>query len=101
LCDVSYPQWSKTWICFNDIVLEHAIKKVEENHVGIKLNGSHQLLVYAGNVNLSADSIHGSEKITEAVIEASMGVAIEINTEKAKYHHQNAGQNHNIKTANR
>jgi hypothetical protein len=67
----------------------------------MKLNGTHQLLDYTGNVNLSVDSIHSSKKITEAVIDATMGVAIEINSEKAKYHHQNAGQNRNTKTANR
>jgi hypothetical protein len=27
--------------------LEHGSKKVQENHVGLKLNGTHQLLVYA------------------------------------------------------
>jgi hypothetical protein len=32
--------------------LEYAIKKLQENQVGMKLNGAHQLLVYADNVNL-------------------------------------------------
>jgi hypothetical protein len=31
---------------------EYAIKKVQENQVGLKLNGSHLLLAYADDVNL-------------------------------------------------
>jgi hypothetical protein len=44
-------------------------------------------------------------KITEALIDASMEVGLEVNNEKTNHmlmsYHQTAGQNHNIETASR
>ncbi|PNF30305.1 hypothetical protein B7P43_G15019, partial [Cryptotermes secundus] len=62
-----------------------AIRKVQENQVGWKLNGIHQLLAYAKDVNLLGDNIDMIKKNTETLIEAC----------------KNAGKNHDIKTANR
>jgi hypothetical protein len=36
---------------------EYAVRKVQENQVGMKLSGTHQLLAYADDVNLLGDSI--------------------------------------------
>jgi hypothetical protein len=40
---------------FFNFALEYAIRKVHENQVGFKLNGTHQLLFYAVDVNLVGD----------------------------------------------
>jgi hypothetical protein len=67
------------------------------------LNGSHQLLVYADDVNLLDDRVNIIDK-TETLLEASRDIDLEINAEKTKYvimsRHQNSGQNQNIRIAN-
>jgi hypothetical protein len=69
------------------------------------LNGTHQLLAYADDVNVLGDNIDTTEKYTETLIDASKEVGLEINMEKTKYmllpHHQNSGQNQDIKIVNR
>jgi hypothetical protein len=56
-------------------------------------------------LNLLGGNIVTIKKTTEILIDASKEVGLEVNTEKTKYmflsRHQNAGQNHDIKLANR
>jgi hypothetical protein len=40
----------------SNFTLEHAIVKVQENQVELKLNGTHQLLFYADDVNLLGET---------------------------------------------
>jgi hypothetical protein len=53
--------------------------------VGLQLIGIHQVLVYDDNVNLLGDSIDTIKKITEAWIDTSKEVGLDINAEKTKY----------------
>jgi hypothetical protein len=77
--------------------------KVQENQAGLKLHGTHQLLVYADNVNLMGDNINTIKKNTKTLTDISKEVGLEVNSEKTKCmllsHHP--GQNHDIKTANK
>jgi hypothetical protein len=57
---------------------------VQENQVGLKLNGSHHLLAYFDEANLLEDNISTMNKNKEILIDASSEVDIEINTEKTK-----------------
>jgi hypothetical protein len=45
-----------------NIALEYTIIKVHENQVGLKLNGTHHMLIYADDVNLFGDNIDPIKK---------------------------------------
>jgi hypothetical protein len=50
--------------------------------VGLKLNGTHQLLAYADDMNLLGDIIDTIKKNAETLNDASKEVGLEINVEK-------------------
>jgi hypothetical protein len=54
--------------------------------VGLKLNGTYQLLVYADDVNLLGDNIHTMNRNTQTSIDASKEVGLQL----LLFHNQNA-----------
>ena len=57
-------------ILFN-FALEYAIRRVQLNQDGLKLNGTHQLLAYADDVNILGGSIHTLKENAEALVAAT------------------------------
>jgi hypothetical protein len=88
-----------------NFTLDYAIRIVQVNQDGLKLNGTHRILVYANDVNILGGSVHTVEKNKEALVVASKETGLEVNADKAKYmvmsRDQNAGQSHNMKTDNK
>jgi hypothetical protein len=50
-------------LLFN-LALEYAVRNVQVYHIWLKLNGTYQILVYAGDVNLLGDNLDTKKKIT-------------------------------------
>jgi len=68
-------------LLFN-FAFEYAIRRVQANPDGLKLDGTHQLLVYADDVNILGRGTHPRKKNTEAVVVASKEIGLEVNADK-------------------
>jgi len=72
--------------------LEYAIRMVQANQDGLKLNGTHQLLVYADDVTVLGGSAHTIKKNADALAVASKETGLEVNADKTKYMVMSRGQ---------
>jgi hypothetical protein len=61
--------------------LEYVIRKVQENQVGLEMNGAHQLLVYANDVNLVEENISTIHKNKETLTDTSTEVRLDAKRE--------------------
>jgi len=62
-------------LLFN-VALEYAVRRVQANQDGLKLNGTHQLLAYAYDVNILGGSIHTLMENGEALVAATREIGI-------------------------
>jgi hypothetical protein len=90
-------------LLFN-FALEYAIRRVQANQEGFQLNGTHQLVVYADDVNILGGSILTVRKNIDALVIACYEIGLEVHAEKTKYmvtsRDQNAGPSSNIHISN-
>jgi hypothetical protein len=56
---------------FFNFALECAIWNVQGNKEGMKLNGTHEILVSSDDVNILCENIYTIKEIAEALLEAS------------------------------
>ena len=65
--------------------LEYAIRKVQENRIGLDLNGTHQLFVYADDVSMLGENLQTVRENAEIFMKTSKDIGLEVNSEKTKY----------------
>jgi len=63
-------------------ILLSAIRRVQVNQNGLKLNGTHQLLALADDVNILRGGVHTIKEKAEALVVASKESGVEVNADK-------------------
>ena len=88
----------------SNFALEYAVRRVQLNQDGLKLNCTHQLLAYADHVNILGGSMHTLKENAEALVTATREITLELSADKTKYmvmfRDQNAGRNHSVRIDN-
>ncbi|KAJ4441874.1 hypothetical protein ANN_11734 [Periplaneta americana] len=64
--------------------LDVASRESTDNRQGLELNGLHQLLVYADDVNMLGENPQTIMENAEILVEASKAIGLEVNPEKNK-----------------
>ena len=87
-----------------NFALEYAIRRVQVNQDGLKLNGTHQLLAYADDVNILGGSIHILKENAEALVATTGEIGLEVSADKTKCmvmsRDQNAGRIQSVRIDN-
>jgi hypothetical protein len=81
--------------------LECAIRRVQANQDGLKLNGACQLIIYTDDINIWSRRAHTIKNNTETLLVGSKKIDLEVNADKTKHvvmsRDQNERRNHNVK----
>jgi hypothetical protein len=84
--------------------LEYAIKRVQVNQDGFKLNGTHQLLAYADYVNILGGSVFTVKENAEAFLDVTKEFGLEVNADKSNSmimsRDRNVGRDDSVKIDN-
>jgi hypothetical protein len=74
------------------------------NQEGLKLNGTHQLLAYADDINILRGRLHTVTENIEVLVVPNKEIGLEVNADKTNYmimsRDQNAGRSHSMKIDN-
>jgi len=68
-----------------NFALEYAIRRVQVIQDGLKLNGTHQVMAYADDVNILGGSIHILKENSEALVAATWEIGLEVSADKTNY----------------
>jgi hypothetical protein len=87
-----------------NVPLEYSIRRVKVKEDGLKLNCTHQRLIYADNVNILGCIVHIIKIKAATLVFANKENGLEVNADQTKYmvisRDQRAGRIHNIKMNN-
>jgi len=79
-------------LLFN-FALEYMIRKVHETRLGLDMNGTHQVLAYADDVNSKAmDDINTLERNVDVLLNALTVIGLAVNTGETKYMEQDVAE---------
>jgi len=87
-----------------NFALEYAIRRVQVNQDGLKLNGTYQLLAYVDDVNILGGGTHTLQENGEVLVAATREIGLEVSADKTKYmvmsRDQNAGRIRSVRIDN-